>query len=127
MTAQLLRFPKDRIVGDNVTPIDTAMHRQLFVEMTTAQQDAWLDGVRERRLRSVKVYEALQTAKRSAVDDKTRATLQRECNHMDKELLALTRALEKVETRVNRVTALQQMLAAGTAGAPDMKDESDDD
>lgn len=108
-------------------PVDTAMHRQLFVEMTVPQQEAYLDGIRERRLRSVQVYEQLQQAKRAVKDEATRAKLQKQCNMMDKEIIALNKALEKVEARAVTVTALQQMLNAEVIGQVEHKEEVTED
>ena len=97
-------------------PRDTAMHRQLFTEMNEEQQTAFLDAIRERRLRTVKVYEEMQAAKRNAKDEKVRTQLQAQASMMDKELLALNKALEKVEARATKVLALRRMLDADTVG-----------
>lgn len=78
---------------------DTAMRRQLFVEMTTAQQDAFLDGIRTRRLAGRAEYERVQAAKEAIRDERLREQATKELRMMEKELIALDKALAKVEAR----------------------------
>jgi DNA-binding transcriptional regulator YbjK len=91
---------------------DTPFHRKLFVEMTQQEQDAWLEGIRTRRLASVEKHKQLVALKQQAKDERTRKLVEKECGMMEKELAALEKALEKVEARANKVAALTAMVAA---------------
>lgn len=78
---------------------DTGMHRVLFVEMNSTQQEAWLNGIRERRLKAVEAYKQLQAAKQKAKDDKLASKAEATLAMLTKEIAALEKALEKVEKR----------------------------
>lgn len=86
------------------------MRRQLFVEMTTAQQIAWLEGIRERRLASVNAYKELQAAKAKARDARLQAKAEQELRMMDKELEALEKAINKVEARRAKLVVLKAII-----------------
>ena len=89
---------------------DTPMHRVPFVGMTTADQDAFLEGIRTRRLAAVAAYQALQQAKRAARDERLAARADNELRMMEKELAALDKALEKVEARRAKLTAIKLLV-----------------
>lgn len=88
---------------------DTAFHRKLFVEMTGTESDAWLDGVRTRRLASVEKYKQTIANKQRIKDEKMLATLSKESDMMEKEIATLEKALNKVELRANKIAAIMLM------------------
>jgi hypothetical protein len=91
---------------------DNAMSRKLFIEMLPTDQEAFLKGIRERRLTSAKKHEDLMQQKQIVKDSKTRELIVKEGAMMEKELLALDKAIDKVEKRAARLAALQVMVDA---------------
>lgn len=89
---------------------DTPMHRVLFVELTPQQQDAFLDGIRARRLVSVNKHAELAKLKQQAKDNQTRRMLDVQSRQMEKEIANVTRWLEKIELRYNKIAALRAMI-----------------
>ncbi len=89
--------------------MDTPFHRKLFVEMTSTEQNDWLDGVRTRRLASVEKYKQTIANKQRIKDEKMLATLSKEGDMMEKEIAALDKALNKVELRANKIAAIMLM------------------
>lgn len=89
---------------------DTAMHRVRFVEMTEAQQNAHLDGIRSRRLVAVTEYKKLQEAKQVARDERIAAQADQMMRMMDKEIAALDKALEKVEARRAKLFGIRALI-----------------
>jgi GTP1/Obg family GTP-binding protein len=65
--------------------------------MSIAEQDAFLAGVRERRLTSLRKYEDLQRAKKLAKDDAARAKIDKFIERFEKQLAAVDKAYEKLE------------------------------
>lgn len=100
----------------NMRSGDDAMVRRLFVELSIAEQDAFITSLQARRLVSVSKYKELVTTKQSAKDERTAATLDKESAMMEKELLALDKALEKVEKRLIRINALQAIIKVENDG-----------
>lgn len=94
----------DGVVGD------TPFHRRLFSELTLAEQEAFLDGLRERRLASVRAFEQMQEIKQRAKDEQTRAQIDKELRMMDKELSTLARAMDKVDKRRLKLDALRLLV-----------------
>jgi hypothetical protein len=82
------------------------MHRKLFIELTPEQQEQFLQGIRERRLESVRKYEETQAKKAAIKDARVRAMVDQQSARLEKELAALEKALHKVEVRVNTIAAL---------------------
>ncbi len=89
---------------------DTAMHRKLFVEMTTAEQEQWLEGIRERRLQAVQAYKDLQAAKQKVKDERLAAKAEQTLAMLAKEVAALEKAIEKVDKRRVLANAIRNMI-----------------
>lgn len=89
---------------------DTAFERKLFIAMSPEEQDAYLDGIRRRRLASVEAYKKSVEIKQKAKDERTLAKIDKEGAMMEKELAALDKALEKVEKRAATLAALRLMV-----------------
>lgn len=94
---------------------DTAMHRQLFIEMPPAQQEAWLDGIRERRLKAVAAYKELQAAKQKAKDERLAAKAEQTLAMLQKEIAAVEKAIEKLDKRRVLANALKAIIDQETA------------
>ena len=96
--------PSDGVEGDN------AFHRRLFVELSLAEQDAYLHGLRDRRLAAVRKFQAMQELKQQAKDARTRKQVDDCLRMLQKELDAAEKALDKVEVRANKLQALRLMV-----------------
>lgn len=95
---------EDGITGDN------AFTRRAFVTLTPAEQEAFLNAVRERRLAPVKLYQE-SIAKKSAIrNQRTLDLLNKQSAMMEKELAALDKALAKVEARAVTIAALTNQV-----------------
>lgn len=84
---------------------DTAMHRVLFVEMTTQQQEQMLEQIRNRRLVALQTRNELEAKKQIIKDERTRDTIEKEQRMLQKEWDALDKAIQKVEVRLLKITA----------------------
>lgn len=78
--------------------------------MSDTEQQAYLDGIRRRRLAPIEAYKKAAAVKQQAKDDKTRERIEKESTMMEKELAALDKALEKVEARAAKLTGLRLMV-----------------
>ena len=101
---------------------DTPFNRQMFIDMTIAQQDAFLTEVRERRLTSLRKHEELQRAKKLAKDEATRAKIDKLVERFEKQLSVVDKAYDKLEKIALDMQVLTQYLeqdADGTASTED--------
>lgn len=89
---------------------DTPFKRRLFVELSLTEQDDYLQGLRDRRLRAVREYKAMQELKQRAKDERTRKQIDDCLRMLQKELDAAEKALDKVEVRANKLHALRLMV-----------------
>jgi GTP1/Obg family GTP-binding protein len=89
---------------------DTPFSRQLFIDMSVAEQDAFLAGVRERRLTSLRKYEDMQRAKKLAKDEAARAKIDKLVERFEKQLAAVDKAYEKLEKIALDMQVLGQFL-----------------
>lgn len=90
-------------VPEHITP------RALY-DMTAEQQEKLLEGIRERRLSSVRQYEEAQKAAQEAADDKARLALFKQCEMCEKNFIRVDKALTALEERVNKMRALRLEL-----------------
>ena len=82
--------------------------------MPPQEQEAYIEGIRKRRLASVEAFKKVAEVKQKAKDERTLAKLDKEAAMMEKELAALDKALEKVEKRAATLEALR-LLAENQA------------
>lgn len=78
--------------------------------MTGDELDTLLDGIRERRLSSVRQYEAAQKAAKEAADEKARNALLKQCDMCHNTIVRVDKALASLEERVNKIRALRLEL-----------------
>lgn len=78
--------------------------------MSQEEQEAYLDGIRRRRLASVEAYKKASAIRQQAKDARTAAKLDKESAMMEKELAALDKALDKVEKRAATLAGLRLMV-----------------
>jgi hypothetical protein len=88
---------------------DTPFDRQLFVAMTPQQQLAWLNGLRERRLATVRLYQ--QKMAQIAADKRAKLTakLERAFVAMEKAYAKFDEASTKLDVRITTMHALLAM------------------
>ena len=103
---------------------DTPFSRQLFIDMTVAEQDAFLNGVRERRLTSLRKHEEMQRAKKLAKDEATRAKIDKLSERFEKQLAVVNKAYEKLEKIAVDMQVQVQFLEQDADGAYRTEDRS---
>ncbi len=89
---------------------DTPFDRQLFINMTAAEQETFLEGLRERRLTSLRKYEELSAAKKLARAEKDRAALDKLSDRLEKKLDALNKAFDGFMELALKMQLTVQML-----------------
>lgn len=96
---------------------DTPFSRQLFIDMSMQEQDAFLQVIRDRRLTSLRKHEALQKAKKLAKDEAARAKIDALCARFEKQLDAVDKAYAKLEKLALDMQILTQFLEQEADGS----------
>lgn len=78
--------------------------------MDDAALDAMLDEIRARRLKSLAVYEAAKAAAQQTKDHKAGVMLLTQCELCEANIARVDKALDALETRVNKIRALRLQL-----------------
>lgn len=86
---------------------DTPYKRLTIVDLTDEQADAYIEGIRERRMRTFHVYEETQQRKKQARADKALSELDKQLAMLLKEIHKFDGYFEKLEARRNKVRALR--------------------
>jgi hypothetical protein len=89
---------------------DNAFERKLFIAMSPSEQETYIEGIRQRRLASVNAYNKTVAIKQKARDQSTRDKIDKQSAMMEKELIALDKALSKVEARAASLVALSLIV-----------------
>ena len=79
-------------------------------QMNTDQLDELLKVIRERRLQPVKAHEAAMQAAKEASDDKARLSLLKQCEMASSNIVRVDKAIDALETRINKIRALRLEL-----------------
>lgn len=90
-------------IPEHITP-------QAIYQMTDEQHEAMLDGLRNRRLNAVRVYEQAQKEAQELADDRARADLMKQCEMCENNISRVDKAIDALETRVNKIRALRMQL-----------------
>lgn len=106
---------------------DTPFARRLFIELSLDEQNAFIEGIRTRRLASVEAFTNAQALKQRAKDERLVAKLGKECDMMEKEIDALDRALAKVEKRATNLTAIRLIIESHALSNPSTTNDSEDE
>ena len=93
-------------VGD--TPVDY----ETISRMTDADYAVLLTAIRERRLKTVQIYEKAKAEKDAIRDEQLKSRLAHEMRMFEKEHAALMRDIDKVESRVTKINSIR--LEIGT-------------
>lgn len=86
---------------------DTPMHRKKVNELTDKELDELIENKRERRQRIVRQYQEAQEAKRRAEQQKAKDEYDKQLRILEKDLGTVDRALERCESRMNKLRALR--------------------
>jgi hypothetical protein len=107
---------------------DTPFERRLFIAMPQPEQEAYLDGIRRRRLATIEAHRQSVEIKQRAKDQRMVEQIDKQSKMMEKELAALDKALEKVEKRAAMLAGLRLLVINDASNAAlDMLEHNDPD
>ena len=89
---------------------DTPTNKVNILEMSDKDLVAFLTGIRERRLKAVKIFEETELLREQARKLQLDKTLDHELKMCTKELAQLDKVIEKVEKRTIKLRALRLQL-----------------
>lgn len=90
-------------IPEHITP--RALYQMSFDEM-----EKLLEGIRKRRLSAVRQHEEAVRIAKEATDEKARISLYKQCEMCEKNIERVDKALDALETRVNKMRALRLEL-----------------
>jgi hypothetical protein len=89
---------------------DTPIDRKDIAQMTDEQIDEMLEGIRERRLKLVAVYEAGQQLRKEKAHERAADKLDKQLEMFKKDFDQLEKVIAKLEKRALNVRALRLEL-----------------
>lgn len=89
---------------------DTPIKRKTFLEMSDAEQTAFIEALRDRRLHPINTYKEVREAARAKTVAKLSAKIEKELELFDKDLEKVEKALEKLSDRANKLRTLKIQL-----------------
>tara|TARA_B100000131_G_scaffold177682_1_gene171454 strand:- start:4 stop:288 length:285 start_codon:yes stop_codon:yes gene_type:complete len=89
---------------------DTPTDRVNVIEMDDKQLEAFITGIRERRLRAVKIFEEGELLREEARKKKLDKSLEHELKMLQKEIAQIDKVIEKLEKRIIKVRAIKLQL-----------------
>ena len=92
------------------TPVPEHITPKAIYDMSSDELDAMLEAMRERRLTSVRIYEAAVKEAQELADEKARAELQKQCDMCASNIERCQKADDALLTRVNKIRALRLQL-----------------
>lgn len=95
---------------ERLAPLPAFIMPVSLADMTTQQIDEHLEGVRERRLRGVRIYEDVLAEKERIMAETNGAKLLRELGALKSQLDRLGEALERTDKRLNNIRRLRLEL-----------------
>jgi|TARA_Y100000034_G_C6875491_1_gene400333 hypothetical protein len=103
----------DPLRDANQSPDDTPMHRKTITEMADNEIDTMLDGLRERRMKTVQVYQDAENAKAELKREKDTETLNKKLAVFKKKLDAAEKAQDALDAYSLKIRALRLELGIG--------------
>lgn len=97
-------------MSDAPAIVDSPTHRIRLDELSIAQQEVFLESIRERRLNALRVYEELQAAKKQAADEKLAVKAGKLVARMEKRVLTLDKAIADFETLLKDAKSMMILL-----------------
>lgn len=89
---------------------DTPIKRKTFLEMTDAEQTAFIEALRERRLHPINTYKEVREAAKAKTVAKLSAKIEKELEMFEKDLEKVNKALDKLSDRANKLRTLKIQL-----------------
>ena len=89
---------------------DTPIHRKTFLEMTDAEQTAFIEALRNRRLHPINTYKEIREAAKAKTVEKLSLKIEKELSMFEKDLEKTEKALEKLAERANKLRTLKIQL-----------------
>ena len=86
---------------------DTPIKRKTFLEMTDAEQFAFIEALRERRMAPVSVYKEVQKAIHDKKQSKLKAQLEKQLEMFEKCLARCEKCLDDLQDRANKIQTLK--------------------
>lgn len=81
-----------------------------ILDMTSDELDKLIEDIRKRRLKPVRLHEAAMQAAQDAADEKARLSLLKQCEMCASNIVRVDKAIDALETRVNKIRALRLEL-----------------
>ena len=94
---------------------DSPTDRKRFHQLTYAEQEALLEGIRERRLEALRTYQLLQDRKKEARDQKLAVKAGKLADRMNKKADAIEKGMQELEAMVKEVRSVMILLAGEAA------------
>ena len=89
---------------------DTPTKRVNVLDMSDKELEVFLTGIRERRLKSVKIFEEGELLREEARKKQLDKSLEHELKMSQKEIAQLDKVIEKVEKRTVKIRAIKLQL-----------------
>ena len=86
---------------------DTPIALANLSQMTVIEREVFLDGIRERRLKPVKIYEELSLMQSEAKKEKMEDQWKKALEMFEKDLTRVDKAIETLEARSRKLRALE--------------------
>lgn len=99
-SSNVVPINEDTKVPDFITRVDIS-------KMSDEQLDSFLEGIRERRMLTLVVYEQTLMDKEEAASEKAKAAIERELVQIMKAIEALNKCFDKLELRINKLRGLR--------------------
>lgn len=93
-------------MSDALSIEDSPTHRTTYDELTMQQQEILLEGIRERRLAALKVWQELSDRKEQVRHEKLREKAGKLAAKIEKKLAAAEKAIQDVEASFKAVKGI---------------------
>lgn len=95
--------PPTVTIPEHITP-------RAMYDMPSAEFDALLEAIRERRLHAVRVHEQAMALAKEQADAKAKEALWKQCEMLANNMERVQKALDAMDERVNKIRALRLEL-----------------
>lgn len=89
---------------------DTPIKRKTFLEMTEAEQYAFVEDLRNKRLEPVSIYKEIQEAIKQKRQTKLQQQIQKQLEMFEKCLARCDKSLDELQNRANKLQTLKIQL-----------------
>lgn len=86
---------------------DTPIKRKTFLEMSDAEQFAFIEALRERRMAPVSIYKEVQKAIHDKKQSKLKTQLEKQLEMFKKCLARCEKSLDDLQDRANKIQTLK--------------------